>query len=208
MERVGFEDVARALDTVGGITFPKNKVLTFNSSASYYIDAGLARSYPRQLSLLARAMESLLINLPHPRPNWLAGIPEGTTPLVTALSLSTGIGQLTPKVKEFRAGGQPEIIGAGYKPGDIATICEDVITTGGSTIAGVDILEYFKLFVPSAIVLVDREEQNGRANILRRVGYFSAFCTASQLLTFYKDNQMITDQEYSQAWSHPHPIGI
>jgi orotate phosphoribosyltransferase len=69
--------------------------------------------------------------------------------------------------KEPKQHGLRKTIEGNFKPGDSVVVVDDVITTGGSTIQAIEKIEAEGGKVAFAIVLVDREEQNGRQNIER-----------------------------------------
>ncbi|MEW6571261.1 MAG: orotate phosphoribosyltransferase [Nitrospirota bacterium] len=67
--------------------------------------------------------------------------------------------------KEPKEHGTQLQIEGNVNPGDHVVIVDDVITTGGSTIKAINIARDYGLVVVAVIVLVDRNEQNGRQNI-------------------------------------------
>ncbi len=72
------------------------------------------------------------------------------------------------------------------KAGDRVVVVDDVITTGQSTIQAIEAARENGLVVDGVVVLVDREEMNGRQNIQEHVDNFSALVTASEILELYK----------------------
>lgn len=197
----GFEDVATALWKINSVQFSNKKALASGLESAFYIDAGVARTHPSELLVLARAMEGILLSAPHLPPKFLAGIPEGTTPLVTTLSLLTGIGQLTPNIKDPKWEKNLELIGdlRQVLPFDPVSVIEDVVTTGHSTIKGIQVLEAHKLEIVSVLALVDRGEKNGRENILSKAPCFKAFCHVRELLDFYRVNRFINEEQFNKA---------
>jgi len=72
------------------------------------------------------------------------------------------------------------------KAGDRVIVVDDVVTTGQSTIQAIEAARENGLVVTGVVVLVDREEMNGRQNIQEHVEDFSALVTASEILKLYK----------------------
>ena len=104
----------------------------------------------------------------------VGGLTMGADPI----SLSIGIAAClddpldAPRIfnvrKEAKKHGMLKNIEGNYSTGDSVVVVDDVITTGGSTIQAIEKIEADGGKVAFAIVLVDRQEQNGRANIEAR----------------------------------------
>ena len=104
----------------------------------------------------------------------VGGLTMGADPI----SLSIGIAAClddpldTPRIfnvrKEAKKHGLLKNIEGNYSAGDSVVVVDDVITTGGSTIQAIEKIEADGGKVAFAIVLVDRQERNGRANIEAR----------------------------------------
>lgn len=71
-------------------------------------------------------------------------------------------------------------------PGDRVVVVDDVITTGGSTLQAISACQQAGLEVVQVIALVDRQEMNGRANILAVVPRFDALITRDEMLDLYR----------------------
>ena len=69
--------------------------------------------------------------------------------------------------KDQKKHGLRKHVEGNFSTGDSVVVVDDVITTGGSTIQAIEKIEAGGR-VAFAIVLVDRQEQNGRANIEAR----------------------------------------
>ena len=96
-----------------------------------YIDLRLLVSEPALLAQVAEQYAALLSGLPYDR---IAGVPYAALPIATAVSLSTGMPMIYPR-KEVKAHGLGKEIEGGWQPGERVVIVEDLITSGGSTIA-------------------------------------------------------------------------
>jgi orotate phosphoribosyltransferase len=67
--------------------------------------------------------------------------------------------------KQAKEHGTAKLIDGAIMPGDEALIVDDVLTSGGSVIKAVTAAREAGLTVTHALVLVDREEQDGRAKV-------------------------------------------
>jgi orotate phosphoribosyltransferase len=65
-------------------------------------------------------------------------------------------------------------------------VVDDVITTGGSTIKAIEAVEDLGLEVAKVVVLVDREEMNGRQNIQKLCPEVEALITRSEVMELYE----------------------
>ncbi|UCE82270.1 MAG: orotate phosphoribosyltransferase [Deltaproteobacteria bacterium] len=120
----------------------------------------------------------------------IGGLELGSIPISSAVSL---ISQLEGKpIKEFivrkerKDHGIPAKMEGEFAPGEKVVVVDDVITTGGSTIKAIEAVEDLGLTVAKVIVLVDREEMNGRANIQELCPEVEALIKRSEVMELYK----------------------
>ena len=99
----------------------------------------------------------------------IGGLELGSVPISSAVSL---ISQLEGQpIKEFivrkekKEHGIPAKVEGECVVGEKVVVVDDVITTGGSTIKAIEAVQKLGLEVSKVVVLVDREEMNGRQNI-------------------------------------------
>ena len=102
-------------------------------------------------------------------PNGIGGLELGSVPISSAVSLISQIeGQPIKEFivrKEKKDHGIPAKVEGELAAGDKVVVVDDVITTGGSTIKAIEAVRQMGLEVIKVVVLVDREERNGRQNI-------------------------------------------
>ena len=164
------EDLANAFlttqsfkwDTVNGFT------LASGLRSPFYVDCRglLAHPGPRQL-VAQLAFERLR----HLNIDCIGGLEIGAIPLATAIS---AYGYAASPQREWRTfvvrkqakgHGLERLIEGAMNTGDRALIVDDVLTSGGSVIKAVRAAREFGLKVESALVIVDRNEQGGRARV-------------------------------------------
>ena len=68
-------------------------------------------------------------------------------------------------------------------------VVDDVITTGGSTIKAIEAVQKLGLEVAKVVVLVDREEMNGRQNIEKLCPQVEPLIKRTEVMALYKERQ-------------------
>ena len=140
-------------------------VLSSGKRSKYYLDKWRFETAPRLLHEIARAMVLLL---PSPMPDRIAGVELGGVPLATALSLETGIPLLIVRrqAKEYGTGRETEGV---WEQGERVVLIEDIFTTASQAIAAAKKLTALGLRVERMICVVDREE--GAEASIRAAGF-------------------------------------
>ena len=122
------------------------------------------------------------------------GLTLGADPIANALSVISF--QKGKPIKSFivrkdvKDHGMKYGIEGNVRPGERVAILDDVITTGGSTIAAIDRAQDAGLVIDRVIALIDREE-GGRENILARVARVDAVLTRTEIMARYRGNRSI-----------------
>jgi orotate phosphoribosyltransferase len=110
----------------------------------------------------------------------LAGPVLGAVPLVTAVSLQTGLPSVIVRVDKPKEYGTSKQIEGLLVAGERVVIVEDVVTTGGAALGAIDVLREAGAEVLGALVVVDREQ--GGAEAFQAAGVpFRALFTKSSL---------------------------
>jgi orotate phosphoribosyltransferase len=147
-------------------------LLRSGARSSYYIDKYLFTTQPSLLKRIAVSLSGLM----PAGVQRLAGPVLGAVPLVTALSLETGLPMVivrTDKPKDY--GTAKQIEGGELRPGERVLLVEDVVTTGGAALSAVDELRAAGAEVVGALVVVDREQGGPEAFAARGVPYRALF---------------------------------
>jgi orotate phosphoribosyltransferase len=139
--------------------------------STIYWDKYRFESDPTLLRAIGEAMRAILPK----QLDRLAGLELGGVPLATALSLETGIPCLYVR-KAAKTYGTCNLVEGGFRPGEVAVVVEDVITSGGQVVMSVEQMRNSGLIVHDVVCVIDRE-QGGRKS-LEGIG-----CTMSSVFT-------------------------
>lgn len=185
---VPYEDVMLALHHIGAVQFG-DFVLASGQPSPIYIDLRLLASYPQVLSRVAHVYAELLRPLAFDR---LAAIPYAGLPIGTAVALRLGVPLLYPR-KEVKAYGRQRAIEGHFEPGERVVILEDLATTGGSILKGVNTLRAAGLVVEDVVVLVDREAGATRNLAAEGLRLHAAF-RLSDMVRVMRERGAISDE--------------
>lgn len=142
-----------------------------------YFDLRVLVSYPKALQEVAAAYTEKLTMLPY---DLLAAVPYAGLPIGVAISLQTGQPLIYPR-KEVKSYGTGKGIEGVWQAGQTAVMIEDLVTSGGSVIQGIQVLRQAGLTINEAVVLIDRE-QGGRENLAAQEVTLHAVTTLRELL--------------------------
>ena len=138
-------------------------ILASGKKSDFYIDCRQTSLDAEGACLIGRIFHQWVAQLPV-RPKAVGGMTMGADPLATATSLTSYLaGDPYPAFlvrKEAKSHGLKNQI-EGMKalsPGDHVVLLEDVVTTGGSTLAAIEACRASELNVISVFCLVDRLE--------------------------------------------------
>jgi orotate phosphoribosyltransferase len=132
--------------------------LRSGATSSYYIDKYLFTTQPALLRRIATELAALL----PPHVQRLAGPVLGAVPLVTAVSLQSGLPSVLVRTDAKDYGTAKKVEGA-LQPDDRVVLLEDIVTTGGAGLMAVEALKAAGAEVIGALCVVDREEGGAAA---------------------------------------------
>jgi orotate phosphoribosyltransferase len=161
--------------------------LASGKMSRHYVDCKQALSDPEARALVGQLVCDLLRGVCLDA----VGGPElGAYPIATAVSdaifRATGSKvQAFVVRKEAKGHGIQGLIAGNVKAGDKTLIVDDVVTAGSSTIKAIEGVRRSGLIVERVVVLVDREEEDGRKKIEAQGVSFEALTTLSELLEDY-----------------------
>jgi orotate phosphoribosyltransferase len=167
------EELARRIadDAVLRGTF----TLRSGRTSSYYIDKYLFLTQPEIL----REVGAMIASRLPPETTRLAGAELGGVPLVTAVSLASGIAGAYVRTSRKSYGTAKQIEGR-LNSNDKVVIVEDVATTGGQAIEAATVIRDAGADVLGIIASVDRQE-GARTNVEKAGLRFDALFTITDL---------------------------
>ena len=162
-------DLARAfLKTQSFRTSPDGFKLASGAMSPYYVDCRVLMAHPGPRLLVAQLAASLIHDLTI---DCIGGLEIGAIAIATAISDQgyRGMPQREWRTfvvrKQAKDHGTAKLIDGAINTGDQALIVDDVLTSGGSVIKAVMAAREAGLNVSHALVIVDREEQDGHAKV-------------------------------------------
>jgi orotate phosphoribosyltransferase len=150
----------------------------------HYVDCKQALSDPEARDLIGKIIFNIIKDQPL---DAVGGLEIGAYPIATSVSdrifRETGRGVRAFVVrKEPKKHGVDNLIAGDARPSDRTLIVDDVVTTGDSTIHAITRARNAGLHVTRVIVLIDREEDDGKRNIEAQNVQFGALFTLADLL--------------------------
>jgi orotate phosphoribosyltransferase len=134
----------------------------------YYVDCRVLMAHPEPRHLVAEVAFDAIRDLPL---DCLGGLELGAIAIATAIS-DYGFAATPRRAwRSFVVRKQPKDHGLGkqiegaIRPGDRALVVDDVLTSGGSVVKAISAARDAGLKVEYALVLVDRQEQDGRGKV-------------------------------------------
>lgn len=187
------QDIAEGLLDIGCIQFGEFTLKSGRVSPIYF-DLRRLIAYPDLLQGVARAYCSMLDELEF---DHLAALPYAGLPIASAVSLLGGWSMVYPRKEEKTYGTKAQVEGV-FSEGQTAVVLDDLITTGGSKLEGIQKLLENGLQVRDIAVLIDRS-QDAR-QVLQGQGYqLHAFLTLAELLEYYQETGRIEPEQAAQV---------
>lgn len=158
------QDAALRAEVLSAAVLRGQFVLRSGRTSTYYVDKYRFQVQPELLRRVAARLSELV-----PRATVvLAGVELGAVPLVTAVSLHTGLPFIIIR-KDAKEHGTANLIEGVLQPGSAVTIVEDVFTTGGQALQSAAKVEQAGGKVIRIVVVLDRGE--GGLAAVRAAGY-------------------------------------
>jgi orotate phosphoribosyltransferase len=138
-------------------------VLSSGRSSNLYIDARLTTMSPEGLALIGPlALATIVEAWDDPPVDAVGGLTLGADPISYAIAYASAASPHPRRAftvrKEAKAHGTGRQVEGPYRPGDRVVVIEDVITTGGSALKAVEVLQRHEARIVGVLALVDREE--------------------------------------------------
>jgi uridine monophosphate synthetase len=157
---------------------------------SYYIDLRKIISNPQIFHKVINAYAEIIKNLTFDR---IAGIPYGSLPTATGLSMNLHFPMIFPR-KEVKAHGTRRLIEGSFQVGEKVVLIDDILITGKSVIEGAEKLKSAGLKVEDIVVFIDHEE--GVKDKLKTQGYnaYSVLTLSEITETLYEAGRIEKNQ--------------
>lgn len=158
-------------------------LLASGQRSSYYIDCRVTTMSAEGLTLIGHAGLSLM-EARKWRPRAVGGLTMGADPVAYAIAAasfgSPGQVDAFSVRKDAKQHGTRRAIEGNFQPGDAVVVVEDVITSGGSALQAIGILEDNGARILGVVAVVDREQ--GGAERIAKAGYQAVCITTSRAL--------------------------
>ena len=147
-------------------------------------------SNPQIFHQVLQAYAEILRDLTFDR---LAGIPYGSLPTATGLSLLLHRPMIYPR-KEVKAHGTRRVIEGEFQKGETVVVVDDILITGKSAIEGAEKVKSVGLEVQDIVVFIDHEE--GVKERLQEKGYraYSVLTISEITDTLYEAGRINQEQ--------------
>ena len=175
-------DLADQLLLAGCVKFGEF-ILKSGLKSPIYIDLRRLVGFPDLLKDVATAYAGILDALEF---DMLAALPYAAMPIGTAISLHGGWKMVYPR-KEAKGYGTKVDVEGVFESGQRAVVIDDLISTGGSKLEGIQKLNAAELHVEDIVVLIDR--QSGGVDFMAEHGYkLHSVFTLPQLLDYWEQS--------------------
>ena len=165
--------------------------LVSGRKSNYYFNCKPTTLDPEWMNLIGELVFAMLADADVTA---AGGLTLGADPIANALSvISFQRGKPIRSFivrKDVKDHGMMSGIEGNVRPGDRVAILDDVITTGGSTIAAIVRAKGAGLVIDRVIALIDREEESGRENIEAHVALVDAVLTRTEIMRRYRGEKI------------------
>ncbi len=127
----------------------------------------------------------------------LLGIPYSALTFASSIAYKDNIPMLL-KRKEAKAYGTKKLLEGEYQEGASCLLIEDVVTTGGSSIESLEVLQKHGIKVTDLVCLVDRQS-TAQENLQAHNCTLHAMITLTQILDVLRKHNKIDDDQYQKA---------
>jgi orotate phosphoribosyltransferase len=165
--------------------------LVSGRKSNYYFNCKPTTLDPEAMNLIGELVFAMLADSDVTA---AGGLTLGADPIANALSvISFQKGKPIRSFivrKDVKDHGMMSGIEGNVRLGDRVAILDDVITTGGSTIAAIVRAKGAGLVIDRVIALIDREEESGRENIAAHVPRVDAVLTRTEIMRRYRGEKI------------------
>ncbi len=187
------EQLAKAFHDTQSFKWDRDKGFKLASGevSPFYIDCRALMAHPEARRLVAQLAYEALTDIDF---DCLGGLELGAIPIAVTISDFACAASRRRLWRTFVVRKQPKDHGLGkliegsIRPGDRALIVDDVLTSGGSLLKAMGVAREAGIQVDHALVIVDRQEQDGRARVEREQVQLIGLLTIQDLLSAVKND--------------------
>jgi len=155
----------------------------------FYVDCRALMAHPEARHLVAQLAYEALTDIEF---DCLGGLELGAIPIAVTISdfacaaSRQRLWRTFVVRKQAKDHGLGKLIEGSIRPSDRALVVDDVLTSGGSLLKAVGVAREAGLRVDHAFVIVDRQEQDGRARVEREKVQLISLLTVQDLTSTMK----------------------
>lgn len=182
------EKLAQAFHDTGSFKWDRDKGFKLASGeiSPFYIDCRALMAHPETRRLVAQLAYESLTDMEF---DCLGGLELGAIPIAVTISdyacaaSRQRLWRTFVVRKQAKDHGLGKLIEGSIRPSDRALIVDDVLTSGGSLLKAVNAAREAGLQVDHALVIVDRQEQEGKARVEKEKLEVISLLTIQDLMT-------------------------
>ena len=187
------EQLVNAFYDTQSFKWDRDKGFTLASGeiSPFYVDCRALMAHPEARRLVAQLAYEVLTDIEF---DCLGGLELGAIPIAVTISdfacaaSRQRIWQTFVVRKQPKDHGLGKLIEGSIRPGDRALIVDDVLTSGGSLLKAMGVAREAGLRVNHALVIVDRQEQDGKARVEREQVQLISLLTIQDLMGTAKNS--------------------
>ena len=181
------EQLAKAFHDTGSFKWDRTNGFKLASGeiSPFYVDCRALMAHPEARRLVAQLAYDALVQVEF---DCLGGLEIGAIPIAVTIS-DFACAASPPKIwrtfvvrKQVKDHGLGKLIEGSIHPGDRVLIVDDVLTSGGSLLKAVGAAREAGLQVDHALVIVDRQEQDGKARVEKERVQLRSLLTIQDLI--------------------------
>jgi orotate phosphoribosyltransferase len=185
------EQLAKAFYDTQSFKWDRDKGFKLASGeiSPFYVDCRALMAHPEARRLVAQLAYEAITDIEF---DCLGGLELGAIPIAVTISDFACVASRRRLWRTFVVRKQPKDHGLGkliegsIRPGDRALIVDDVLTSGGSLLKSIGAAREAGLRVDHALVIVDRQEQDGKARVEREQVQLISLLTIQDLMSTTK----------------------
>jgi orotate phosphoribosyltransferase len=185
------EQLAKAFYDTQSFKWDRDKGFKLASGeiSPFYVDCRALMAHPEARRLVAQLAYEAITDIEF---DCLGGLELGAIPIAVTISDFACVASRRRLWRTFVVRKQPKDHGLGkliegsIRSGDRALIVDDVLTSGGSLLKSIGAAREAGLRVDHALVIVDRQEQDGKARVEREQVQLISLLTIQDLMSTTK----------------------